>query len=192
MKAGSDFVLQIHYTATGKAGVDTTTIGLVFAKDPPAHRAFFEGVSGSRFVIPPGDPNYTSEASVTLASDVRLLSAGPHMHLRGKSMDLRAVYPTGESETLFNVPRYDFNWQQLYEFASPKTLPRGTRLEIRAAFDNSPNNPNNPDPTAAVRFGEQSREEMMIGFITLQIDPQTDPDQIMEHKSKPPKPATVP
>ena len=188
VKAGSDFVLQVHYTTNGKSGSDKTRIGLVFAKKPPAQRAFFEGVSGSRFVIPPGDPNYSSTASITLATDVHLLAAGPHMHLRGKAMEMRAFYPSGESETLFSVPRYDFNWQQLYEFPSPKLLPKGTRVEIRAVFDNSRNNPFNPDPEASVRFGEQSWQEMMIGFVTLQISPDADLDNLFEHRRKPPVP----
>ncbi len=187
VKAGSDFVLQIHYTSNGKPATDTTRIGLLYAPKPPARRGWFDGISASRFVIPPNDPNYVFETFATLATDVRLISAGPHMHLRGKSMEMRAVYPTGESETIFNVPRYDFNWQQLYEFPAPKLLPKGTRLELRATFDNSANNPHNPDPSATVRFGEQSQEEMMIGFLTLQIDRETDISRLMEPKPKPVK-----
>jgi hypothetical protein len=157
---------------------------LVFSKTPPARRAFIAGVANGSFVIPPSDPNYKTDASSTFDSDVKLLTAGPHMHLRGKAMTMRAVYPTGESETLFDVPHYDFNWQQMYEFATPKTMPRGTRLELTAVYDNSPNNPANPDPKAEVRWGDQSYEEMMLGGFAVQIDPQADLDKLFAKPQK--------
>ena len=97
---------------------------------------------------------------------------------------MRPVYPTGESETLFDVPHYDFNWQQMYEFATPKTMPSGTRLELTAVFDNSPNNPANPDPKAEVRWGDQSYEEMMLGGLAVQIDPQADLDKLFAKPQK--------
>jgi len=184
IKAGSDFVLQVHYTPNGKATSDRTKVGLVFSKTPPARRAYIAGVANGSFVIPPGDPNYKADASLTFASDVKLLTAGPHMHLRGKAMTMRAVYPTGESETLFNVPHYDFNWQQMYEFATPKVMPVGTRLELTAIYDNSPNNPANPDPKAEVRWGDQSYEEMMLGLFAVQIDPQADLDKLFAKPQK--------
>jgi hypothetical protein len=184
VKAGSDFVLQLHYTPNGKASTDLTRVGLVFAKTPPAHRAYIANVADPKLVIPPGDPHYSANASVTLASDTVLLSASPHMHLRGKAMDMRAVYPTGETETLFHVPRYDFRWQLIYNFAAAKTVPRGTRLEITGTYDNSPNNPDNPDPKVEVRWGDQSWDEMLLGVVTMVIDPQADLDKLFE---KPPK-----
>jgi hypothetical protein len=131
-------------------------------------------------VVPPGAANYSARAELTLAADVQLLEAAPHMHLRGKAMDLRATYPTGESETLFHVPHYDFNWQINYYFANPKPLPRGTRLEVTGTWDNSANNPFNPDPTAEVRWGDQSWEEMLQALIMLQIDPATDLDKLFQ------------
>src|SRR5215469_7808538 len=94
VKAGSDFVLQFHYTTNGTAATDRSKIGLIFAKTPPTKRAFIADIFDTRFVIPPGDPNYSAEASKTLAVDAMLLSAGPHMHLRGKAMDITANYPT--------------------------------------------------------------------------------------------------
>jgi hypothetical protein len=183
VKANSDFVLQLHYTANGTAGTDQTRIGMVLA-DAPAKRAFIGLVADAGFKIPPGDPNYQASGSVTLAADVDLLSAGPHMHLRGKAMDLRAVYPSGQSEMLFHVPRYDFNWQQLYQFATPRTAPRGTRLEVVGVWDNSPANKYNPDPKAEVHWGDQSWEEMLLGLVTMSIDPQADVTKLFEPPKK--------
>ena len=178
IKAGSEFVLQIHYTPNGKAVSDQTEIGLVFSKTPPAKRAYLAGVSTTRIQIPAGDPAYKSTAALTFASDVKMLTVSPHMHLRGKSMDLRATYPTGESETLMAVPHYDFNWQQTYEFLQPKSMPAGTRLDLTAVYDNSANNPYNPDPTATVSWGDQTYEEMMLSVIAIQIDPKVDLDKL--------------
>jgi hypothetical protein len=180
VKAGSDFVLQFHYTTNGTEATDRSKIGLIFAKAPPAKRAFIASVINRNFAIPPGDPNYSAKASRTLAVDAVVLSAGPHMHVRGKSMNISAVYPSGESESLVRVPRYDFNWQLLYEFGPPKEAPRGTRFEVTAVWDNSPNNRYNPDPKAEVRWGDQSWEEMLLGWITLQIDPNTNVNKLFQ------------
>ncbi len=180
VKANSDFVLQLHYTANGTAGTDQTRIGMVLAKTPPARRAFVGLVNDGRFAIPPGDPAYQATASVTLAENVELLSAGPHMHLRGKAMDLRAVYPGGQSEMLFHVPRYDFNWQQLYQFHTARTAPRGTKLDVVGVWDNSTGNRFNPDPRAEVHWGDQSWEEMLLAIVTMSIDPKADVTKLFE------------
>ena len=176
--AGADFVLQIHYTPNGTPGSDKSRIGLVFAKTPPTKRAFIATVADDGFAIPPGAASYSAKAELTLAADVQLLEVGPHMHLRGKAMDLRAIYPTGESEILFHVPHYDFNWQISYYLDTPKPLPRGTKLEVTGTWDNSANNRFNPDPTAEVRWGDQSWEEMLLGQTMIQIDPATDLDKL--------------
>jgi hypothetical protein len=180
VKAGSDFVLQVHYTANGKAATDLTSVGLVFAKTRPAHRAFTALVANADFAIPPGDSDYQVNGSVTFASDAKILAASPHMHLRGKSMDLRAVFPTGETEKLFSVPHYDFNWQQMYVFDTPITLNKGSKVELSAAFDNSANNPHNPDPTATVHWGDQSWDEMALGIFAIQIDPAMNLDTLYQ------------
>ncbi len=180
VKAHADFVLQLHYTANGTAGVDQTRIGMTLAKTPPDRRAFIGLISDGGFAIPPGDPAYEARASLTLAQDVQLLSAGPHMHLRGKAMDMRAVYPNGQSEMLFHVPRYDFNWQQLYQFQNARTAPRGTRLEVVGVWDNSTANRFNPDPRAEVHWGDQSWEEMLLGLVTMSIDPKTDVNKLFQ------------
>ncbi len=168
--ANTDFIFQLHYTPNGNATTDRTRFGLIFAKQPPAERVFKAGASNDKFVIPPGAANHRVDAVVTLHADSKLISMRPHMHLRGKSMEYRAVYPTGEKEILLRVPRYDFNWQWDYVLSIPKRLPKGTRLEVSGIFDNSPNNAANPDPKAEVRWGDQTWEEMLTGQIELAID----------------------
>ncbi|MGH9592707.1 MAG: thiol-disulfide isomerase, partial [Bryobacteraceae bacterium] len=167
--AGSDLVFQIHYTPNGKAVEDQGKIGLVFAKQPPALRALTLMPANLSFKIPPGDPDYKVETKVTLPNGATILSLFPHMHLRGKAFEYRVTYPDGRTETLLQVPKYDFHWQLSYKLEKPVVLPPGTRFECTAWFDNSPNNPWNPDPTAEVRWGEQTREEMMIGFVDVEM-----------------------
>jgi len=170
--AHSDFVFQLHYTTNGRPAKDRTQLGVIFARRPPGVRVFKAGVSNDTFVIPPGAPDYQVDSALTVQADCKLLSLRPHMHLRGKSMEIRAAYPTGEKELLLRVPRYDFNWQLDYVLESPKLLPKGTRIEVSGTFDNSANNPANPDPKAEVRWGDQTWEEMLTGQIELAIDAQ--------------------
>ncbi len=165
--AHADFVFQLHYTPNGKAATDRSRLGLVFAKRPPVERVFRGGVSNDTFVIPAGATNHRVNGAITVNADCKLISMRPHMHLRGKAMEFRAVYPTGESELLLRVPRYDFNWQFDYVLEHPKLLPKGTRIEVVGVFDNSRNNPANPDPAAEVRWGDQTWEEMMTGQFEL-------------------------
>jgi hypothetical protein len=182
IKAGSDFVFQLHYTANGKAGADRTRIGLVFAKEPPAERIYTAAVQNRKFEIPAGDPNYRVDAAVTIQEAATLTALLPHMHLRGKDFEYRIVYPTGESEVLLRVPKYSFNWQLSYYLSKPIALTKGTRIECTAHFDNSPNNPNNPNPAVAVRWGDQSWEEMMIGFFDLAFDARKNPESLFREK----------
>lgn len=169
LPAGSEIVLQLHYTPNGKAASDRSKLGLIFASEQPRSRFFYFGVTNMTFVIPPGEANHSVTARVTLGADVRLIDLQPHMHLRGKSFEFRAVYPDGSQEVLLRVPRYDFNWQLTYEVAGEKILPRGTRIEATAIFDNSPNNPRNPNPEAEVRNGDQTTDEMMAGVMHLAL-----------------------
>ncbi len=168
--AGSDIVLQMHYTSNGNAKTDRTRIGIVFAPQKPAKAVYTLQLSNDRFVIPPGDPSYKVEVSGTLPNDALLLSLFPHMHLRGAGFEYMTVEPGGRVNMLLKVDHYDFNWQLTYRLAIPLLLKAGTRLLCNGYFDNSPNNPRNPDPTAEVRFGEQSWEEMMIGFFDVAVD----------------------
>ena len=169
IKAGSDLVMQMHYTTKGQDTEDYTKVGLVFAKEKPTERAITIGGNNLGFKIPPGDANYRVDAKNTFPNDATILNFFPHMHLRGKSFEYRAVYPDGRTETLLRVPKYDFFWQLDYQLTEPLKVPAGTRIECTAWYDNSPNNPHNPDPTATVKFGEQSWEEMMIGFYDIVI-----------------------
>ena len=174
--AGSDIVFQIHYTANGKSEVtDVSKVGLVFTKGEPKERVVTLTATQARFAIPPGDSNYEVKSSFTLQDDSALVWLMPHMHLRGKDFIYTAVYPTGEKQVLLSVPKYDFSWQLAYETAKPVVLPKGTRIECVAHFDNSPNNKFNPDPTKEVHWGDQSWEEMMIGWFGVVIDSKADP-----------------
>lgn len=177
--AGSDLVFQLHYTANGTAVRDRTKIGFIFAKQPPQKRVIRVQASNSRFVIPPRAAGYPVSGDARLGADCELLDVYPHMHLRGQSMTISAIYPTGERDQLLNVPHYDFNWQLVYEIGRPKMLPRGTVLRADATFDNSANNRFNPDPRAEVRWGDQTWQEMMVGFFDIAIPPETDLSTIL-------------
>jgi len=185
LPAGSDIVLQVHYNATGKATTDRTKVGIVYAKKEVVERSFQIGLANPGFVIPPGDPNYRVDADVTIDSDLRVLAFTPHMHLRGKSFEFRAVLPDGSREVLLRVPKYDFNWQLTYELAQERVFPRGTKFEATATFDNSENNRFNPDPKASVRFGDQTWDEMMVGFIDIAIKPDQDLSKLMRMPPRP-------
>ena len=178
--AGSDIVLQMHYTATGNAQADRTRIAIVTARERPRQAVVTLQMSNDRFVIPPGDANYRIQVTGTLPNDALLLSMFPHMHLRGKGFEYMIVGGEGRLETLLKVDHYDFNWQLNYKLAQPIPLRAGTRLLCAAYFDNSANNPRNPDPSAEVRYGEQSWEEMMIGFFDVAIPADTDKIRFFE------------
>lgn len=176
IRAGSRIMFQLHYTPNGKPAVDRETkIGLFFAKEPITKTVHTIGVSNMRIVIPPGDPNYEAASCYTLARDVTLTGFMPHMHLRGKDFTYRVAFPDGRTETLLSVPKYTFNWQTWYQLQTPLALPKGTRLDCTAHFDNSPNNRYNPDPTKEVRWGDQTWEEMLIGWITFLVDREPPP-----------------
>jgi mono/diheme cytochrome c family protein len=164
LPAGSEIVFQMHYTPNGVETTDRTSIGFVFAKEPPLKLSRGNSVLNPAFVIPPGASNHEVRASRVLSEDALLLDMTPHMHMRGKDMTYTAHYPDGRSEILLSVPKWDFNWQLTYYLEEPKLLPKGTRLEVVAHYDNSRANPFNPDPTTEVRWGDQTWEEMMIGF----------------------------
>jgi hypothetical protein len=170
IKAGSDVVFQLHYTTDGIPGCDQSRIGLVLAHRPPRQRVLMLAAANIHFRIPPGDPDYRVDSSLTLHHAATLVSLLPHMHLRGKSFEFRVVYPDGRCETLLKVPHYSYDWQLSYYLADPRLLPAGSTVECTAHFDNSPNNPRNPDPARMVRFGPQSWDEMMIGYFEVATD----------------------
>ena len=183
--AGSDLILQMHYTANGKAAVrDRSRIGIVFSKEPPTQRVLTMGAVNTMFQIPPGKANFEVEAEVPHMNEAELLSFFPHMHLRGKAFEYKLVQPTGETQTLLRVPRYDFNWQLSYRVEKPIKLLPGSKMIGTALYDNSPNNPANPDPKATVVWGEQSWEEMMIGFYDVAIDAKYDRRMFIQQKKR--------
>ncbi|MBZ5609946.1 MAG: thiol-disulfide isomerase [Acidobacteriia bacterium] len=172
VKAGSDLIFEMHYTPNGTATTDRTRVGLRLAKAPPQERVRTVRINnGPPLAIPAGDANYRMESRVETVAPVTIVSFMPHMHLRGKSMEFRVTYPTGETEVLLSVPRYDFHWQMTYYLKNPKVLPTGSVITCVAVYDNSPNNKYNPDPTVVVKGGRQSFEEMMAGFVDFAIGP---------------------
>jgi hypothetical protein len=177
IKAGSDLVLEIHYTPNGKPAADRTRVALVFAKSPPEKRILTLQMGNDHFLIPPGARDHRVTVWGTLPNDALLLGFFPHMHLRGKSFEYTRLRDNGQPETLLKVPKYNFYWQLDYRLATPLPLKKGTRLEWIAEFDNSANNPLNPDPSAEVRYGQQSWEEMMIGFFDVAVEANVDKNE---------------
>jgi len=172
VRAGSKLRFQLHYTPNGSATRDRSYVGLRFAKEAPKFRALTGRALNFGFKIPAGAPNHEVTASFVAKEDIRLTSLMPHMHVRGKDFKYTVTYPDGRSEVLLAVPRYDFNWQLSYTLQDPLTLPKGSRIDCVAHYDNSPNNKWNPDPTKDVKWGDQTWEEMMIGWFNYTIDPQ--------------------
>jgi mono/diheme cytochrome c family protein len=183
---GSDLVFQMHYTTNGKAGRDVSRIGLRFAKQPPKQQVLTLQLTNDHFVIPPGVPDYRVEARGTLPNDAALLGFFPHMHLRGKKFEYNIVRQDRSIQTLLRV-NYHFHWQMSYRLAEPMPLKAGTELQAVAWFDNSKANPHNPDPTVAVRWGEQTYEEMMVGFFDVAVDPGVDKQKFFQRTPFPAK-----
>lgn len=172
--AGSVLVFQMHYSSyggkfEGQEG-DRTRLGLHFASTPPERSLNTVGVQNHYFKLPAGDGNHEVTACYTFDADVRLTSYMPHMHLRGKDMKYDVIYPDGRHETLLWVPKFSFNWQTMYYLKNPVTIPKGTKLIVTAHFDNSDKNKYNPDPKKAIRWGDPTYEEMMIGWMEYYVD----------------------
>ncbi|MCZ2152255.1 MAG: cytochrome c [Bryobacterales bacterium] len=172
--AGADLILQLHYTARKTASSDQTRIGLVFAGKPVTKRVLTLQMGVDDIVIPPGDRECRLSRWGTLPREALLLSMLPHMHLRGSGFEYQIVHPRGRIETLLKVSHYDFHWQLSYRLKTPRLLPAGTRMLVTGIFDNSAGNPRNPDPRVEVHWGEQSWEEMMIGFFDVAVPPRMD------------------
>jgi hypothetical protein len=166
--AGSDLVFQMHYTTNGKARADESRIGLSFAKRTPTKRVLTLQLTNDHFKIPPGAPDFRVEARGTLPNDALLLSFFPHMHLRGKHFEYNLIRKDKTIEPLLSV-NYHFHWQMTYKLAEPRELKAGTELQAVARFDNSRQNLHNPDPDAEVTWGEQTTDEMMIGFFDVAV-----------------------
>ena len=182
VRAGSDIALNLHYTPNGKAVTDHVRIGFTVAKEPPQRRYVSMLRNGNSdpkvFAIPPRDPNWASPpVEVTFNRDVELVFMMPHMHARGKDMTYTLEYPDGRKEVVLSVPHYDFNWQLGYQ--TSVAVVKGTKLRVDAHYDNSPNNPGNPNPNRTVYFGEMTWEEMMSPFFAVVVDRDTDPRTIL-------------
>jgi hypothetical protein len=182
--AGSDLIFQMHYTTNGTPGEDQTSVGIVFAKKKPEQRVITLQLTNDRFEIPPGDANYLVEVHGTLPNDAMLLSFFPHMHLRGKAFEYDIVHPDHSKETLLHV-NYNFYWQLSYKLATPLPLKAGTELQAIAVFDNSKTNPHNPDPTKSVHWGDQTSDEMMVGFFDIAVPADLDKQQYFIRQTGP-------
>ncbi len=168
--AGSKLIFEMHYTPNGVAMKDRSSVGLVFAKEPPKKNVYSIANGNPRFAIPAGADSHQVESSFTCPSNAEILSFMPHMHLRGKDFMYEAIYPDGKKETLLSVPRYNFNWQSVYRLEQPLKVPEGTKIHCVAHFDNSEKNLNNPDPTKTVYWGDQTWQEMMIGWMDASFE----------------------
>jgi len=162
---GATLYFQMHYTPNGTEQTDRSSVGLIFAKEPPKHEVRTKAIAQQLLFVPPQAGHHKVTQTATFARETIVWSLFPHMHLRGKDFEYRAVFPDGKTQTLLSVPRFDFNWQASYRLAEPLRLPAGTRIECTAHFDNSKANLSNPDPTRWVTWGDQTWEEMMIGFV---------------------------
>jgi hypothetical protein len=177
-------VIQMHYTPNGTATSDQTRVGFTLAKEKPKYRFLTLIPTALRdeqhFHIPAGDPNWETRTEIVFKQDAQLVWFLPHMHLRGKDMTYRLIYPKGEQRTVLSV-KYDFGWQLGYELESPIRVPKGTMLQATTHFDNSANNRFNPNPNRDVWWGDQTWEEMMIPFLGVIVDPGVDSKKVIAY-----------
>src|SRR5688572_1910103 len=184
VKGGKPIRLEVHYTPNGKATTDLTKVGFKLAKEP-AERQFVimapEHLVDSRKPIPPGDANYETRGELTFTQDAELVWFMPHMHLRGKDMTFRLVFPDGREETVLSA-KFDFNWQLGYELENPIKVPKDTKMIVTAHHDNSANNPYNPTPRQPVQWGEMTSQEMMLPWFGVIVDRSAQPDTIAMYR----------
>lgn len=166
LKAGTTLNLQMHYTTSGKETTDATEIGIYFYDEGEVPKERMSGGVGNAFSIsiPPQAKDHEMELVTLVPEEAEIYSLMPHMHFRGKRMSFKAIYPDGSEEMLLSVPAYSFNWQLAHELEQPLRVPAGTKIIATGAFDNSSQNPFNPDPNSEINWGEQSWEEMFMGF----------------------------
>ena len=169
LPAGATLTFQIHYTPNGQATTDQLKIGLRFAKTPPRHEMRTVGLANLRLDIPPGAARHVETLVRPVPVDLPITALMAHMHVRGAAFKFELLGADGSVETLLDLPRYDFNWQLRHDYVEPRVLPQGSRVRITAVFDNSAANPANPDPTQRVRWGEQTSDEMMIGYVEYYV-----------------------
>lgn len=167
---GTELVLEMHYTPNGQATTDQSSVGVIFATEPPEREIRTNLFANGHIRIPAHAQNHEETATRTFHKDSQLLALMPHMHWRGKNYRYEAVYPDGRTETLLSTPRWDFNWQTAYWFAEPIKFPAGSQIRAVAHWDNSRYNPANPDPERNVRWGNQTWDEMMVGWMVYVHD----------------------
>jgi hypothetical protein len=181
--AGYDIAWNMHYTPNGVETTDQPEIGLTIAKEQPP-RLLIESGTGSdqsKFAIPPNAANYEPPpAEFTFLVDAELHWLSPHMHLRGKDMKYKLLFPDGKEQVVLNIPRYDFNWQLGYDLAQPIKVPKGTKLIVFAHYDNSSGNKFNPDPSRTVYYGNMTWEEMFSPFFAITVDKSVDPKKALK------------
>ncbi|MGD0299168.1 MAG: thiol-disulfide isomerase [Bryobacteraceae bacterium] len=168
--AGAQLLFQVHYTANGKEATDQSSVGMIFAKEAPKQELHNSAFVNLLLRLPAGADNQAVDSAIEFTQDSHITALFPHTHLRGKSWEYRLIYPDGRSEVVLAVPKYDFNWQTYYLFTTPLAVPKGSRLEATAHYDNSVNNPSNPDPKTEVHWGDQTWEEMQYSGITYYVD----------------------
>ncbi len=172
----------IHYTPNGTELTDRPDIGLTIASEAPARQLIesFGGTDPSKFAIPPNDANYgPTPSETTFLEDAELVWMSPHMHLRGKDMLYKLIFPDGKEQVILNVPRYDFNWQLGYQLTQPIKVPKGTKLLVYGHYDNSVNNKFNPDPNRTVYQGNMTWEEMFAPFFAITVDKKVNPNAVV-------------
>ena len=182
---GATLRFQIHYTPNGEATTDQTRVGFVFAKDAPRFEVKVGAVAQPRISIPPGEGNHKEVGKLRVSTDVVLRSAVPHMHVRGKACKYEVTSPDGRTTTLLDIPRYDFNWQLRYQFSEPVTVTKGSTITFTVWYDNSDKNPANPDPTKTVKWGQQTSDEMHLGYLEYLVDLQAKPSERATLHEKP-------
>ena len=165
LPAGATVSFQIHYTPSGVATQEQLKMGLIFAKSEPKYAVITIPLADPDLNIPPHAANHMETITRPVSTDISVMAYMAHMHVRGRSFNFELTTPDGKTETLLDIPRYDFNWQLRYDYLEPKVLPKGSRVKVTAVFDNSENNPANPDPTKTVHWGQQTYEEMLIGYV---------------------------
>ncbi|HWB01556.1 MAG TPA: redoxin domain-containing protein [Verrucomicrobiales bacterium] len=181
---GTVLHFQLHYTPTGVATQDRTRLGVVYAKEAPRYEVQVAAAGNHRIKIPPGAANHEEKGILPVLFNVQILALMPHMHVRGKSFRYELVTPDNKRKTLLDVPRYDFNWQIQYRLADPLAASFGSRVEVTAVYDNSTDNPANPDPTKTVRWGEQTDDEMLLGYVEY-VNPAENPSRAVVKTSTP-------
>jgi hypothetical protein len=174
IRKGTDVVIQIHYHPSGKPEQDQSSLGLSFSGPPTRGRVSLM-LFDHHLDMAPGDSHYVAKASLTLPRDVQLIGLTPHAHYLAKDMKVTATLPDGSSKPLIWIKDWDFNWQNAYRYRTPLDLPKGTRIDLEYTYDNSENNPHNPThPPVRIHWGEQTKDEMALVFLTVVVPRRAD------------------